>query len=128
MIVVRTETGEPSSLDWVLRAVPGWLHDHFGPLTDILVWESCRTHSTLGSVWEANALERSRMEKDWKVGDVVRRKGGGPDMCIARFETDGASDELKKRAVCEWFIGKKSQSAAYQLEKLEFVRHIDDAA
>jgi hypothetical protein len=27
--------------------------------------------------------EAIQMEKDWKVGDVVRPKAGGPDMCIA---------------------------------------------
>jgi uncharacterized protein YodC (DUF2158 family) len=66
------------------------------------------------------------MEKDWKVGDVVRPKAGGPDMCIARFETDIGSGELKKSAVCEWFVGKKTQTGVYQVEMLEFVRQLND--
>jgi uncharacterized protein YodC (DUF2158 family) len=71
------------------------------------------------------------MRKDCKVGDVVRPKAGGPDMCIARFETDADSGEgkkIEKRAVCEWFVGKKSQTGSYQVEMLEFVRHMDDAS
>lgn len=52
-------------------------------------------------------------------------------MCIARFETDAASGERRKSeksAVCEWFVGKKSQSGSYQVQMLEFVRHMDDAS
>lgn len=70
------------------------------------------------------------MGKDWNVGDV-RPKAGGPKMCIARFETDAASGERRKSeksAVCEWFVGKKSQSGSYQVQMLEFVRHMDDAS
>jgi uncharacterized protein YodC (DUF2158 family) len=70
--------------------------------------------------------ETIRMEKDWKVGDVVRPKAGGPDMCIASFETDLASSERKKSAVCEWFVGNKSQTGSYQVDMLEFVRQMDD--
>jgi uncharacterized protein YodC (DUF2158 family) len=69
-----------------------------------------------------------QMEKDWKVGDVVRPKAGGPDMCIAGFETDAASGERKKSAVCEWFVGKQSHTGSYQVEMLEFVREIDDVS
>jgi hypothetical protein len=47
-------------------------------------------------------------------------------MCIARFETDIGSGELKKSAVCEWFVGKKTQTGVYQVEMLEFVRQLND--
>jgi uncharacterized protein YodC (DUF2158 family) len=72
--------------------------------------------------------EAIQMEKDWKVGDVVRPKAGGPDMCIAGFETDAASGERTKSAVCEWFVGNKSQTGSYQVEMLEFVRQMDDVS
>jgi|SRR5580700_5059664 uncharacterized protein YodC (DUF2158 family) len=79
----------------------------------------------LASVVQEEAI---RMEKDWKVGDVVRPKAGGPDMCIAGFETDAASGERTKSAVCEWFVGNKSQTGSYQVEMLEFVRQMDDVS
>ena len=68
------------------------------------------------------------METDLKVGDVVRPKSGGPDMCIARFETDIVSGECKKNAVCNWFVGRRSQTGFYPVEMLEFVRQINDVS
>jgi uncharacterized protein YodC (DUF2158 family) len=47
--------------------------------------------------------------------DVVRLKSGGPEMTIARFETNGA-------AVCGWFVGKRTHVQAIPVEMLAFVR------
>jgi uncharacterized protein YodC (DUF2158 family) len=63
---------------------------------------------------------------DWKVGDVVRPKAGGPDMCIARLETHIAPGERKKNAVCEWFVNKKTLTGVFQVEMLKFVRQLND--
>jgi|HubBroStandDraft_1064217.scaffolds.fasta_scaffold243440_2 uncharacterized protein YodC (DUF2158 family) len=67
------------------------------------------------------------MKTHWKAGDVVRLKVGGPDMCIARlFETNIVPGDRKKTAICEWFVGKKTQTGAYQVDTLEFVRQLND--
>jgi uncharacterized protein YodC (DUF2158 family) len=49
----------------------------------------------------------------FKAGDVVRLKSGGPKMTVRRAETDG-------EVVCEWFSEKKAvETAVFNETSLE---------
>ena len=45
------------------------------------------------------------MSDDFKLGDVVRLKSGGPDMTITEILDD------RTNAHCEWFDGQKTPQA-----------------
>lgn len=50
---------------------------------------------------------------DFKAGDIVQLKSGGPKMTVARLEDNGAN------AVCGWFIGKKEQLKTFPVAMLK---------
>jgi uncharacterized protein YodC (DUF2158 family) len=57
-------------------------------------------------------LDRSR-PMDFKIGDVVRVKSGGPTMTIQEIDASlGTAD-------CRWFVGKKDQHGEFVLATLE---------
>ncbi|MFC2113309.1 YodC family protein [Bacteroidota bacterium] len=51
---------------------------------------------------------------DYKVGDVVRLKSGGPEMTITKFR--GSS---KSVVACQWFNGKTKDSGWFDTDTLE---------
>ena len=48
----------------------------------------------------------------WKPGDVVVLKSGGPTMTVANVRQDG-------KVVCEWFDDNKPQGRAFDPDVLE---------
>jgi uncharacterized protein YodC (DUF2158 family) len=52
---------------------------------------------------------------EFKVGDVVQLKSGGPKMTIGRFE----DIDRTMHAVCAWFIGNKREIGTFPLTSLE---------
>jgi len=52
---------------------------------------------------------------DWKVGDTVRLKSGGPKMTVV-----GVGDNLGEPVVwCEWFYDNKKDSGTFPPAALE---------
>lgn len=56
------------------------------------------------------------MDTQFKVGDVVRLKSGGPDMTIGTIEPG-----QPKFASCRWFDGKKLKQSTFPLDLLVLV-------
>jgi uncharacterized protein YodC (DUF2158 family) len=53
--------------------------------------------------------------KEFKVGDIVKLKSGGPDMTVEGWNAyHGAYD-------CQWFAGKKLDTGLFKFESLELV-------
>lgn len=57
------------------------------------------------------------MENDFKVGDVVILKSGGPRMTIEGIDKYGLS--TVKKALCTWFDGNKKVSEIFTMEAIE---------
>jgi uncharacterized protein YodC (DUF2158 family) len=53
--------------------------------------------------------------KNFKVGDIVRLKSGGPDMSISSV-TAGMTQNMVH---CVWFAGKKNEGAIFHPDVLE---------
>jgi uncharacterized protein YodC (DUF2158 family) len=62
------------------------------------------------------------MADDFKIGDVVQLKSGGPKMTVVRI------DQSPKRIICEWFAGDKREVAGFNFGTLSKVPqdHIDE--
>lgn len=52
------------------------------------------------------------MMTDWKIGDLVELKSGGPCMTIKHVDPDG-------RAHCHWFNGNQHDSDTFPPETLK---------
>jgi len=62
------------------------------------------------------------MTANFKVGEVVRLKSGGPDMTVGQLEDDVNNPANKNAfAFCSWFEGKKLQQKTFPVEMLERV-------
>jgi uncharacterized protein YodC (DUF2158 family) len=61
-------------------------------------------------------LEIMATGKEFKVGDIVKLKSGGPDMTV-----EGWSDYYKSYEV-QWFAGKKLDTGRFKFESLELVK------
>lgn len=46
------------------------------------------------------------MSQQWKIGDVVQLKSGGPQMTVTRVHHDGDVD-------CQWFYRTDAQSGTF---------------
>jgi uncharacterized protein YodC (DUF2158 family) len=55
------------------------------------------------------------MAYPFKIGDVVRLKGGGEKMTVTRVETDGAGDLTIS---CRWFVGTECKSFSFPADAL----------
>ncbi len=54
------------------------------------------------------------MSEEFKTGDIVKLKSGGPDMTIKSFSsTQGNS------FICQWFAGKKLEQGFFKPDSLE---------
>lgn len=49
---------------------------------------------------------------NWKVGDVVTLKGGGPIMTITNVDNGS-------KPYCQWFISGKTEGATFPAEALK---------
>jgi uncharacterized protein YodC (DUF2158 family) len=59
---------------------------------------------------------------DFKIGDIVRLKSGGPDMTIVgTARTIEADLRQKTRWSCSWFGGKKLEHGSFPSEALDAV-------
>ncbi len=56
------------------------------------------------------------MEHQFKEGDVVSLKSGGPTMTIEGIGDYGMS--IKEKAFCVWFEGTKRHEALFELSSL----------
>ena len=54
---------------------------------------------------------------NFKVGDIVKLKSGGPDMTIRIVPDVGA-----KTYTCQWFAGKKLEQGSFPGDSLEPVK------
>lgn len=54
--------------------------------------------------------------KEFKVGDIVKLKSGGPDMTVEEWSAYYGSYE------CQWFAGKKLDTGRFKFESLELVK------
>jgi uncharacterized protein YodC (DUF2158 family) len=66
-------------------------------------------------------IDKDSMNTDFRVGDVVRRKSGGQDTIIIRFEDESVDGVTKKLAVCGRFEGQNFHQETIPVEMLEFV-------
>lgn len=56
------------------------------------------------------------MAQDFKVGDIVVLKSGGPPMTVQTVPSSGRGD-----LQCSWFAGKKHESAWFAPESLMYL-------
>ncbi|EEW1253159.1 DUF2158 domain-containing protein [Escherichia coli] len=56
------------------------------------------------------------MNDEFKTGDIVKLKSGGPDMTIRLFSSTQGNSFL-----CQWFAGKKLEQGYFRPESLERV-------
>jgi uncharacterized protein YodC (DUF2158 family) len=61
--------------------------------------------------WVRSEVEESQMS-EFKVGDVVELKSGGPRMTVARINHNG-------RLACEWFDSNKKSLDYFAVESLK---------
>ncbi|MGP2502285.1 YodC family protein [Pantoea ananatis] len=65
------------------------------------------------------------MSNQFKVGDVIKLKSGGPDMTIKKLDTTYDSNSKKyvwlKSYTCQWFAGKKLESGSFPHDSVEQV-------
>jgi uncharacterized protein YodC (DUF2158 family) len=60
--------------------------------------------------------EKPQMQEQFKVGETVRLKSGGPVMTIGTLEV---GQDCKVFAFCGWFEGKKLSQKTFPVEMLE---------
>jgi uncharacterized protein YodC (DUF2158 family) len=53
---------------------------------------------------------------EFKLGDVVRLKSGGPDMTVRTIGSDGDNEQV---VFCDWFDGKIERRGSYPTTSLE---------
>lgn len=51
--------------------------------------------------------------EEFKVGEIVKLKSGGPDMTVKEWSN------YHKDYICQWFAGKKLEQGHFQAESLE---------
>jgi len=65
--------------------------------------------------------------EDFKVGDVVQLKSGGPKMTVNNADpsptsTDGIAIPSSPRTIyCQWFAGSKLESGSFKPESITLV-------
>lgn len=58
------------------------------------------------------------MAQEFKIGDVVELKSGGPRMTIENIDNYSFSGAAEIKAKCIWFDGKKMQENVFDLAVL----------
>nr|WP_298167085.1 DUF2158 domain-containing protein [uncultured Pseudomonas sp.] len=53
--------------------------------------------------------------KEFKVGDIVKLKSGGPEMTVKNWS------DYHKHYVCQWFAGKKLEQGEFKADSLKLV-------
>jgi uncharacterized protein YodC (DUF2158 family) len=59
------------------------------------------------------------MASEFKVGDIVKLKSGGPEMTVEREFVNYDTKKTTGRYECQWFAGKKLESGQFQEDSLE---------
>ena len=59
---------------------------------------------------------------EFKKGDVVRLKSGGPKMTIDSVEEYGSGNKSNIRAICIWFDGGERKEGVFKLASLEIAK------
>lgn len=65
------------------------------------------------------------MAKEFKVGDIVQLKSGGPKMTVHGVDVSPGMDE--PRVWCVWFAGSKRQLDRFSVNTLVLVPEKDPA-
>jgi uncharacterized protein YodC (DUF2158 family) len=55
------------------------------------------------------------MAEQFKAGDVVQLKSGGPDMTVNFVENDSGTEV----AACSWFVNNKKESSRFPTSSLK---------
>ncbi|HLX65290.1 MAG TPA: DUF2158 domain-containing protein [Planctomycetota bacterium] len=58
---------------------------------------------------------------EFKQGDVVRLKSGGPDMTVENIADYAVDRDAKQSVKCAWFQGKTLNREVFSLDMLEKV-------
>lgn len=56
------------------------------------------------------------MSDEFKSGDIVKLKSGGPDMTVKAFSTTQGHSYI-----CQWFAGKKLEQGFFKADSIEMV-------
>jgi uncharacterized protein YodC (DUF2158 family) len=65
-------------------------------------------------------MREVQVEQNFKIGDVVRLKSGGPNMTVSGYDVYGYNDT--KKYLCRWFDEKhKPSELTFLDEELERV-------
>jgi uncharacterized protein YodC (DUF2158 family) len=56
---------------------------------------------------------------EFKKGDVVKLKSGGPKMTIDDISEYGSGNNSNMRAICIWFDGGERNEGSFRLDTLE---------
>jgi uncharacterized protein YodC (DUF2158 family) len=59
------------------------------------------------------------MNEEWKVGDTVQLKSGGPVMTITSIGESGMMGSGPIHAYCTWFDGKNVKNGEFPLPAVE---------
>jgi uncharacterized protein YodC (DUF2158 family) len=59
---------------------------------------------------------------EFKKGDVVRLKSGGPKMTIDNVDNYGTSNKPSIRAACIWFDGGEKKEGNFSPETIEIAK------
>ncbi|MBA7513371.1 hypothetical protein ES705_05386 [subsurface metagenome] len=60
-------------------------------------------------------MNNNRSNQEFKTGDTVELKSGGPPMTIVDYAADG------KRLRCQWFVGEKLEEGFFTPGSLQLV-------
>lgn len=70
----------------------------------------------------AESWQESEEEREFKAGDVVRLKGGGPIMTISQVAEEWLAQKGELSAWCQWVENGESRVEIYKLPQLTHVR------
>ena len=59
------------------------------------------------------------MDQEFKIGDVVRLKSGGPAMTVSHVETGANSVDGQPYLTCVWFDDGKERDGTYHPDTVE---------
>lgn len=60
---------------------------------------------------------------EFKIGDVVQLKSGGPEMTITSRDSNAFTGESETNWICTWFEGYKQHSGTFHQDTVEKVEY-----
>lgn len=74
--------------------------------------------SLVAMFYNSNGEETHEMETEFKAGDVVQLKSGGPKMTVESIDNYSYTAEPDLKAKCVWFEGTKQHDSLFALAAL----------